>query len=348
MVEHILGKDEVEGPIPSCGTISDTMAFMMRKGVDPLSIEKACVLLRAGKIVAIPTETVYGMAVDATNDTAIATLYATKDRPTFNPLILHVHSFEQAQEYGVFSPEAARLAKHFWCPGTTRHRPLTLVVPTRAPSPISKLATAGLQTVGIRAPDHPLTHALLKAYPNPLAAPSANRSTHVSATDAARVRVEFGEEIPLVLDGGVCRIGVESTILDFSDPTACATLLRPGGATLEELEKILGYTPAPAPISEVIKAPGMMKRHYAPSIPLRRNCTEPCDGAAYLGFGEYSFGPYNLSPSGDLLEAAANLFRMLIQLDNPNTFSRIDVAPIPERGLGLAINDRLSRAETTS
>lgn len=307
-------------------------------------LTQACEFLRAGRIVAIPTETVYGMAVDATNDSAIAGLYAAKQRPSFNPLILHVTDLKQAQQYGHFSGTAQLLAKRFWQAGTPQHRPLTLVVPLKEPSPISKLATAGLRTIGIRVPDHPMTQALLSAYNLPLTAPSANKSTHISATQPARIRAEFQDEIALILDGGDCRVGVESTILDMSVPDMPCTLLRPGGTPLEEIAEILGYTPTSVPLGTAIKAPGMMKRHYAPSIPLYCNCTHPKEGAAFLGFGAHQHGPYSLSRTGDLKEATANLFRMLAELDDPARFSAICVAPIPSHHLGLAINDRLIRA----
>lgn len=310
-------------------------------------ITRACQLLKDSQIVAIPTETVYGLAVDSTNDTAIATLYSTKKRPTFNPLILHVTSLEQALQYGEFSSEALLLAQKFWHPGTAAHRPLTLIVPVKRPSKISKLASSGLPTVGIRVPDHPLTQALLKAYPFPLAAPSANLSTQISATNAQIVRKTFDGIIPLILDGGSCRVGLESTIIDASLDAPCV-ILRYGGTTLEELKDVLGYQPAEAKIGETIKAPGMMKRHYAPSIPLHINQIDAHPNEAYLGFGAYNHGAYNLSADGNLIEATANLFRMLFELDDPARFTAINVAPIPMQGLGVAINDRLQRAASSN
>lgn len=309
----------------------------------PDLIAKACACLAQGGVVAIPTETVYGLAGDATQDAAIASIYALKNRPSFNPLIVHTAGLEQALTYGYFSEEALKLAQAFWHPLEERHRPLTLIVPVKpATPPLSRLATNGLPTVGIRVPQHPLTQALLQAYPYPLAAPSANRSTQVSATTAAIVRETLGSQVSVILDGGPCSVGVESTIIDTS--VSPCTVLRYGGTSLEEIASVLGYAPQPAKLGEAIKAPGMLKKHYAPSLKVRINQTQPHEGAAYLGFGTYTFGPYTLSASGDLKEAAANLFRLLYELDDPQRFNAIDVAPIPDIGLGRAINDRLARA----
>ena len=308
-------------------------------------LEEACRFLANGDVVALPTETVYGLAADVTLDAAVAKIYAVKERPTFNPLILHAASCEKALSWGLFSPEAEHLARTFWHPGETGHRPLTLVVPLPKDSPVSKLMTAGLPTIAIRVPSHPLTSELLKMYPHPLAAPSANPSTKISATTAHIVRETLGSKIPYIIDGGSCAVGVESTILDTT--SAPCTILRYGGTTVEELASILGYAPQPAQHGP-IRAPGMMKKHYAPSLPVRLNQVQPTPGAAFLGFGDISFGPYNLSPEGDLVEAAANLFRMLYELDDPSRFQAIDVAPIRPEGMGLAILDRLSRAASTS
>lgn len=301
------------------------------------SIQIGCELLHSGGVVVIPTETVYGLAADATSDLAVAKIYTLKNRPQFNPLIIHVATINQAETIAVFSKQAHDLAKVFW-PGS-----LTLVLPKRPDSLISDLASAGLNTIAVRIPNHTIALDLLKAYGKPIAAPSANRSTEISPTQARDVQSTFGDDI-FILDGGPCQVGLESTIVDLTGPQP--VLLRPGGISLEQLESILG------PIEKIsgdalIKAPGMMKRHYAPSIPLRLNATKAFPKEAVLGFGDCGNLPVtlNLSPSGDLVEAAANLFRMVRNLDLP-TYEGIAVTPIPNHGLGLAINDRLKRAAT--
>lgn len=307
-------------------------------------IERACECLAKSGVIAVPTESVYGLAGDATDDKAIAAIYAIKNRPAFNPLIVHTTGLTQALDYGLFGSDALKLAEAFWRPGQGGHRPLTLVVPLleTPQQTLSRLATNNLSTVGIRVPNHPLTQELLQAYPHPLAAPSANLSTQVSATSADIVRVTLGDRVPVILDGGACAVGVESTIIDTS--VVPFSILRYGGTTVEEIAHVLGYVPQRACLGAAIKAPGMMKKHYAPSIKVRINQVVPHSGAAYLGFGNQAFGPFNLSPKGNLQEAAANLFRLLFELDDPSRFDAIDVAPIPNEGLGRAINDRLERA----
>jgi L-threonylcarbamoyladenylate synthase len=299
------------------------------------SLTQALSLLSEGQVVAIPTETVYGLAADATNDKAIAQIFAIKNRPAFNPLIIHVPTVKDARNWVHFTPVAETLAAAFW-PGS-----LTLVLRRKSDSPLSLLLSAGLDTVATRCPDHSLTCELLARFGKPLAAPSANLSMEISPTCAQDVLSSLGEAVPLILDGGSCTVGVESTILDLSTDTP--TLLRPGGIPVEAIEALIG------PVERItshtpIRAPGMMKRHYAPSIPLRLNATEKQQGEAFLGFGPGTFTE-NLSPTGDLQEAAANLFRLLRLLDNPS-YTGIAVAPIPSHGLGLAINDRLTRAST--
>ncbi len=300
-----------------------------------MTIQNACRLWQQGEVVAIPTETVYGLAADAEQDVAVAKIFALKGRPQFNPLILHVHSLEQLEDYAEITPLLLQAAKVFW-PG-----PLTFVLKRRPQAKLSYLVTAGLDSVAVRLPAHPIAQELLRAYGKPLAAPSANKSNSISPTSAADVIASFGTEVPLVIDGGATTIGLESTIVDLT--MNIPTILRPGGVTFEALTAILGeirYVEAGA----AVKAPGMLKRHYAPSIPLRLNTVEPCDNEAMLGFGSMDCH-LNLSPSGDLQEAAANLFRMLRQLDNP-VYQGIAVAPIPHHNLGVAINDRLNRAAT--
>lgn len=294
-------------------------------------IQRAAALLRHGELVAFLTETVYGLGGNALSDTAVARIYEAKGRPSFNPLIVHVPSLEEAKKYAAFNAAAESLAKRFW-PGA-----LTLVLPRRENCALSLLVSAGLDTVAIRVPAHPAAQSLLQAAGIPVAAPSANKSGRVSPTDAAHVRADFGGDV-FVLDGGACPIGIESTVVDAS--ADAPVILRPGNITPEELRIPLAQK------GGKIKSPGMMERHYAPSKPLRLNAMEIMPGEALLAFGPPLPGAAvmeNLSPSGDLREAAANLFRMLRLLDASNAKS-IAVMPIPESGLGVAINDRIHRA----
>jgi L-threonylcarbamoyladenylate synthase len=301
----------------------------------------ACAYLAQYEVVAIPTETVYGLAADATSDLAVAKIYAIKNRPSFNPLILHTSSVERALEIGNFSVKAANFACKVWIPD--RHQSVTLVVPLRRID-ISRLATAGLLTVGIRVPNHPVTNEILQSYPNPLAAPSANLSMQISATNAEIVRQSLESKVSYIVDGGQCKVGLESTIIDASvEPYS---VLRLGGSSIDDIANLLGYMPKVASLGSAIKAPGMQKRHYAPSIPLYTDQMDAKENEAFVGFGKYNKGPYSLSLSGDLVEAAANLFKLLFELDDPARFSAIRVAPIPRVGLGNAINDRLSRASS--
>jgi L-threonylcarbamoyladenylate synthase len=316
--------------------------------MESLQLEKAVSILQQSEVVVIPTETVYGLAADATNDAAVARIYEIKGRPTFNPLIIHVNNLKKAAEIGQFSNDAIKLADAFWAPGKENHRPLTIIVDLQKSSCISKLATAGLNTVGIRVPNCALTNELLALYPNPLAAPSANISQGISTTNAENVMKSLGNAAPMILDGGQCKFGVESTIIDMTANKGI--ILRYGGTTPEELKKVLGYMPQSSNCNTIIKAPGMMERHYAPSITLKTNIekVENATGnVAFLGFGKTSKNcTLNLSQNGDLREAAANLFKMLFQLDDPTKYEEICVAPIPMEGLGIAINDRLRRAAT--
>src|SRR5215472_13338464 len=301
------------------------------------TIGRAAALLRTGRIVAFPTETVYGLGGDATNERAVAEIFAAKGRPRFNPLIVHVPGLTDATKLAVFDDRARRLAAQFW-PG-----PLTLVLLRRGDSGLSLLCSAGLDTVAVRAPAHPVAQALLGETGRPIAAPSANRSGRVSPTEAVHVAEELGPYVALILDGGRTPVGLESTVLDLS--VASASLLRPGAVTLEELTELLG--PIAAPQAGAAKSPGMQASHYAPSLPVRLDAADAQPGEALLAFGpnappgfvEVSW----LSRAGDLTEAAANLFAMLRRLDRPE-FAGIAVTPIPERGLGRAINDRLRRA----
>lgn len=299
-------------------------------------------VLRAGGLVAFPTETVYGLGGDATNPQAVAAIYAAKDRPRFNPLISHVADSAAARRIGVFDRRAELLADRFW-PG-----PLTLVVPAAADCPVCDLARAGLDTVALRVPAHPLAHALLEAAGCPVAAPSANRSGRVSPTTAEHVLGDLDGRISAVLDGGPTRVGIESTIV------ACLAdgvrLLRPGGVPKEDIEQALGEPVViEAHDGDAPLAPGMLASHYAPDARVRLNATEVRAGEAWLGFGPLTPGgappvaSENLSASGDLAEAAAHLFAALRHLDAARP-DGIAVAPVPGHGLGEAINDRLQRA----
>ena len=283
----------------------------------------------------------YGLGADATSDRAVASIYAAKGRPSFNPLIVHVAEADAAAEVAVVEERARSLARRFW-PG-----PLTLVLARRSNSPVSLLVSAGLDTVAVRVPAHPVAIELIAASGKPLAAPSANRSSEISPTRAEDVAASLGDRVPLILDGGPCRVGIESTVLDLTGPTP--VLLRPGGVTVEEIEAMVGKVAAPDPHGSgmALRSPGMLERHYAPDRPVRLDATEARAGEALLAFGPEPLGAtgaaLNLSRAGDLVEAAANLFRMLRELDGRQP-TAIAVMPIPSEGLGLAINDRLRRA----
>ncbi len=296
--------------------------------------------LRAGQLVAFPTETVYGLGADATNGRAVAAVFEAKGRPQFNPLIVHVIDVAHAQEHGMFTPLAVRLAEAFW-PG-----PLTLVVRKSAQSTISDLATAGLETVALRAPDHPIAHRLLHATERPVAAPSANRSGHVSPTLAEHVQTDLGERVSLILDGGPTAHGLESTILDATGNEP--VMLRTGVTPAETIEAVLGQ-PLRRALSDDAQpqAPGQLASHYAPNARVRLNATDVKSEEALLAFGpdvpSTAGRVINLSPTGDLIEAAAKLFAALRMMDKSEPVT-IAVMPIPNQGLGEAINDRLARA----
>ncbi len=304
--------------------------------VEPAAIGEAADLLMLGRLVAFPTETVYGLGGDATNDRTVAAIFAAKGRPSFNPLIIHVADRDHADSLVVVDKRARRLMDRFW-PG-----PLTLVLPRQGQSPISLLASAGLDSLAIRLPGHGAARQLIAQSGKPIAAPSANRSGSVSPTQASHVMDSLGGRIDLILDGGPCSVGVESTVLDLTGDQP--GLLRPGGITAEEIEDLLGTTllrPGADPTAP--KSPGMLASHYAPGLPVRLDAAAPSEGEAFLAFGPHDGATLQLSASGDLGEAAANLFSMLRALDRA-PFTGIAIAPIPGHGLGLAINDRLRRA----
>lgn len=300
----------------------------------PDAVEEAARLIRAGYPVAIPSETVYGLAADATNGEAVAAIYAAKGRPSFNPLIVHVSDSAMAEELATFSPLARRLAERFW-PG-----PLTLVLPAHPQSPVAPLAMAGLPSVALRCPAHPAMQAVIAASGRPLAAPSANRSGAISPTTAAHVQASLGDRIPLIIDGGATPRGIESTIVAVDGERL--RLLRPGPVTVEDVRDAIGLEVALPGGSGSIEAPGQLMSHYCPDKPVRIDVSDPEPQEYLIGFGEMPCD-YNLSVTGDLTEAAANLFAALHVADAGDRHA-IAVAPVPHYGLGLAINDRLARA----
>ncbi|QFQ89035.1 threonylcarbamoyl-AMP synthase [Paracoccus kondratievae] len=306
-------------------------------GHDLRGLRAAAELLARGELVAIPTETVYGLAGDARNPLAVARIYEVKGRPSFNPLIVHLPDIAAAGRIAVLGPEALALAHRFW-PGA-----LTLVLPLREDSGIASLVTAGLSTVAIRVPAHPAAQELLRTFDGPLAAPSANPSGRVSPTTAAHVAdpdTGLGGRIAAVLDAGACPVGVESTIVGWTEGRAA--LLRPGGVAAEEIEAVLGQ-PLLHPVAnpDAPNAPGQLTSHYAPRASLRLNADTALPGELLIGFGSVT-GEMTLSESGDLTEAAARLFDLLRRADEAGR--PLAVAPVPEHGLGAAINDRLRRA----
>jgi L-threonylcarbamoyladenylate synthase len=304
---------------------------------DERSIAEAGKLLRGGGLVAFPTETVYGLGANALDDHAVSGIFAAKQRPRFNPLIVHVSDRRQAEDLVTFNPLARALAQNFWPGG------LTLVLPRRESSPLAMLVSGGLPTAAVRAPAHPVARALIAAAGVPIAAPSANRSGRISPTAASHAADELQGSVDIILDGGPCPLGIESTIVGFDEGRPI--LLRPGAVSREDIEKITG--PLQRAEHGAIQAPGMMASHYAPRAQLRLNATNVAPGEALLAFGadipQGAATMCNLSKAGDLKEASANLFAMLRRLDSAGV-STIAVMPIPEGGLGEAINDRLARA----
>jgi len=320
-----------------------------QRPADRAGIAAAAARLRSGGLVAFPTETVYGLGADASDDRAVARIFEAKGRPRFNPLIVHAPDLAAHRAWAVFDERALRLADAFW-PGA-----LTLVLPRTPGAPVSRLVSAGLDTVAVRAPDHPVAQALMRAAGCPVAAPSANRFGKLSPTEARHVETSLGTAVDLVLDGGPCPGGLESTVLSLTGETP--VLLRPGLVTHESIEAAIGpIREAPAAAAGAPReSPGMLAAHYAPRARLRLNAGDALEeGEALLAFGDAPAAGAagyaavrNLSPAGDLVEAAANLFRLLHELDALAP-AAIAVSPIPEDGLGAAINDRLRRAATGS
>jgi L-threonylcarbamoyladenylate synthase len=304
------------------------------------ALREAAEVLKAGKLVAFPTETVYGLGGDATNDKAVAGIFAAKGRPSFNPLIAHIAEVAQLEMLVKPDSRADELAAAFW-PG-----PLTLILPRADKSPVSLLASAGLASLAVRIPSHPVAQALLKEVGIPITAPSANRSGHLSSTTPLHVMDSLGDKVDLILGSGKCPVGVESTIVDLCQPKA--VMLRPGAVTREQLESVIGPVAVSSGNAAAPNAPGQLQSHYAPNARVRLNAKHAEAGEALLAFGpemgiKGGLKRLNLSPNGDLHEAAANLFAMLHELDTPG-IEAIAVMPIPEIDLGLAINDRLRRA----
>ncbi|MCG2839920.1 threonylcarbamoyl-AMP synthase [Sandaracinobacter sp. RS1-74] len=301
---------------------------------DAQGVAEAVALLAGGSLVAIPTETVYGLAADAADGEAVARIYAAKGRPHFNPLIVHLADRAMADRYADLPPLAEKLAAAFW-PG-----PLTLVLPLKPGAPVSPLVTAGLPTIALRLPAHPVMRDVVRALGRGVAAPSANASGRLSPTRAAHVAASLEGKVPLVLDGGPCEAGIESSIVAVVGGEA--RLLRQGAIARESLEAVLGAPLALASPSEPVAAPGMLLSHYAPRLPIRLNAETARAEEFHIGFGPI-FGDENLSARGDPVEAAARLFDLLHRADASGR-TAIAVAPIPEAGLGAAINDRLRRA----
>jgi L-threonylcarbamoyladenylate synthase len=333
--DHLLGNFGEKQALPSV-----PQRFRMNGEADAAGIEAAAAAIAAGALVAMPTETVYGLAADATNSEAVARIFAAKGRPRFNPLIVHVPSLDAAERFAAFTPVARKLAAAFW-PG-----PLTMVLKTVPDSGIADLVTAGLNTIAVRVPAHPVAQALLARCGRPLAAPSANRSGQVSATSADHVAADLGDAVAVILDAGPTKLGIESTIVAFVE--GGPALLRPGSIARGDVEKVLGVRLGDSSAGAAPQAPGMLEKHYAPAAALRLNAQDVRPGEALLAFGlplprgaDGASAIINLSERSDLVEAAARLFGALRSLDK--AADRIAVMPIPEEGLGEAINDRLRR-----
>ncbi len=302
------------------------------------NIIKGAEIIKNGGLVSFPTETVYGLGASIFNPKAVAGIFEVKGRPSFNPLISHIAKIDDMREFVLVDDRALELAKAFW-PG-----PLTFVLPRKDDNPSLDIVCAGLKTMTVRCPNHKVALELIEKAGVPIAAPSANRSQTISPTTAEAVYESLGDSVDMILDGGQCLVGVESTILDLT--TSKAVLLRAGGVTKEEIEKVLNeevFVSDGNPDKPT--SPGQMLKHYAPSKKFRINAIKPMEDELYIGFGdEFDFGELNLSKSGDLREAASNLFSFMRMADKNSNYDRIAMAPIPNEGVGLAINDRIKRA----
>lgn len=341
-------KNTIKGRI---GNLSNQYSNIMFASFQ--AIVQAKGVIRNGKLVAFPTETVYGLGADATNDVAVASIFETKGRPKFNPLIVHFSNAADISEYADMPRYAITLSRRFW-PG-----PLTMILKRKSDCELSHLVSAGLDTVAVRIPDNHMARALIDASGVPIAAPSANKSGHISPTAAEHVAKSLGCNVEIILDGGECEVGIESTVLDLSSDVP--TILRPGAITAAQIEEVIMRpveihsvnVPMSADTNDydsddenkiLPKSPGQLTSHYAPSIPLRMNATVAKEGEVLLGFGRADNATLNLSYRGDLPEAAANLFAMLHMLDDKAKYKGIAVMNVPDTGLGMAINDRLRRA----
>jgi len=306
------------------------------------TLAEAARLIQAGRLVAFPTETVYGLSADATNGEAVAAIFAAKGRPEFNPLIIHLAGILDAEMLVQFDDRARAVAAAFW-PG-----PLSLILPRTETCPVNLLAGAGLQTLAVRVPAHPTAQALVKAAATPIAAPSANRSGEVSPTSAAHVVASLGDAVDLIVDDGPCEIGLESTVLDLSQPEPM--ILRPGVISEDDLEPLVGKLATSEGQSAAPRSPGLLLHHYATRIPLRMMASVVAENEALLAFGPDPLKgakiTENLSRRGDFVEAASNLFAMMRILDRPDC-AGIAVMPVPDNSIGRAINDRLQRAAHT-
>lgn len=302
------------------------------------NIIKGARIIKNGGLVSFPTETVYGLGASIFEPKAVAGIFEVKGRPSFNPLISHIAEIDEMKDFVVPDERAIELAKKFW-PG-----PLTFVLPRKDENPVLDMVCAGLKTMTVRCPNHKVALDLIRKSGCPICAPSANRSQTISPTTAEAVYDSLGDRVDMILNGGSCEVGVESTILDLTTPKA--VLLRAGGITKEQLEEVLGeevWVSDGNPDKPT--SPGQMLKHYAPSKKFRINVVEPEEEELYIGFGEkYDFGEMNLSKTGDLREAASNLFSYMRMADKNDRYTRIAMAPIPNEGVGVAINDRIKRA----
>ncbi len=297
--------------------------------------------LRKSDIIAAPTDTVYGLFGDATSDKAIKKIYEVKGRPSYNPLIVHVNGIEMAKTIAEFNYESENIANYFW---NVVKKPLTIILKLNN-NKISKYVTSGLQTVALRCPNNKIAINLISEFNGPLAAPSANTSNKISPTSYLMVKNDIGNKVPLIIDGGECNVGIESTIIDLTKKPY--TILRPGGVSIEDIEKYINKNIIfnNENKDNTIIAPGMIKKHYSPNLPLRINAITPNDGEAFIAFGKTDKKyDANLSTNGDLYEAARNLFSTLSKLDDPNKYKGIAIMPIPNIGIGVGINDRIKRA----